>query len=781
MCEFLAGLVLHAAASSGRGKKNNGNELRSSAQDVSFAKNAKTVERDPNMDIVKPQCKVVDLTMDDATTEQPQPPSGGSGQSGGEQDSEVFNLGKCCNFGRPISVEWDSRTHEFIDGFGLCSPARWHPADRGRYRDDKMKQLAQATFGFLRQGVMESISDVRMEAFKLVTGKLQVSPFPESCLVKVRERVAGLLPDCKGALVRDPGQPFFLRLLSQWLEMFEDPDFRCLVNDTESFATGVNLGVDIPLPRSPQVFPEKLKHRKLDSTDFNPIAENYPSAQISSEELVQKFREEESLGRMFPSKLGVLKEKYGDRLRVASMAAIAKPDGGVRPLHDATHSVMVNHSIKYQDQLQCPGPAEVASVVREAVETKEACFCVSADIKAAHRLVKVREEDWPYMCCRADSQSDTVWVNKTGTFGVASAPYWWAKLFACIGRFVGHIMQATVFWHLVYVDDLHGAFAGAQKFEMLWIWLLAFELVGTPFGYHKFRGGFASEFVGYHLRYDRNEVGITTRRGSWLVDWIQSLEKRNFVVAARDFSEFLGRLGFVSQLLVWLKPHLSPLFAWSAVASSGLVGKLPDTVILTLKYIQMELSNESFMVSAQRPKVFAEEQFRTDAKCTDTNVVLGGWEVSTRRWFSLSLTREQVPFLFKPNGGGAQWASTSAELLASLAALRAFGWLDGGRTRRTMQFSIFAGTDNRANDLLSNKRSTTKWPLMLVNMELSSCLAKSRLTLDLRWRPREENQEADELTNEIFTSFSMDDRVPLTLARFMPGFGEQSLANKVAV
>jgi len=466
---------------------------------------------------------------------------------------------------------------------------------------------------------------------------------------------------------------------------------------------------------------------------------------------------------MFPSKLGVLKEKYGDRLRVASMAAIAKPDGGVRPLHDATHSVMVNRSIKYQDQLQCPGPAEVASVVREAVETKEACFCVSADIKAAHRLVKVREEDWPYMCCRADSQSDTVWVNKTGTFGVASAPYWWAKLFACVGRFVGHVMQASIFWHLVYVDDLHGAFAGAQKFEMLWIWLLAFELVGTPFGYHKLRGGFASEFVGYHLRYDRNEVGITTRRGSWLVDWIQSLEKRKFVVAARDFSEFLGRLGFVSQLLVWLKPHLAPLFAWSAVASSGLVGKLPDTVILTLKYIQIELSNESFMVSAQRPKVFAEEQFRTDAKCTDTSMVLGGWEISTRRWFSISLSREQVPFLFKPDGGGAQWASTSAELLASLAALRAFGWLDGGRTRRTMQFSIFAGTDNRANDLLSNKRSTTKWPLMLVNMELSSCLAKSRLTLDLRWRPREENQEADELTNEIFTSFSMDDRVPLSL------------------
>lgn len=159
---------------------------------------------------------------------------------------------------------------------------------------DRMKQLAQATFEFLKQGVMESISDVRREAFKLVTGKLLVSPFSESCLMKVREKVAGLLPDCKGALVRDQGQPFFLRLLSQWLEIFDDPDFSCLVNDAESFATGVNLGVDTPLPRTPQVFPEKVKHRKLDTTDFNPIAENYASAQISSDELVQNFREEES-------------------------------------------------------------------------------------------------------------------------------------------------------------------------------------------------------------------------------------------------------------------------------------------------------------------------------------------------------------------------------------------------------------------------------------------------------------------------------------------------------
>jgi len=188
-------------------------------------------------------------------------------------------------------------------------------------------------------------------------------------------------------------------LLAAWLREYGGPDVAVLVDDEFSFASGVFVGEDRPLPRTPQVFPPKDKQKKLDESDFNPIADNYVSAQLSAAELEAKFREEESLGRMFPSKLSVLQKKYGDRLRVASMAAISKPDGGVRPLHDGTHSIV------YQDKIQCPGPAEVAAVVRESGEMKEAVFSVSADIKSAHRLVKIARRDWGLMACRADSSS----------------------------------------------------------------------------------------------------------------------------------------------------------------------------------------------------------------------------------------------------------------------------------------------------------------------------------------------------------------------------------------
>ena len=49
-------------------------------------------------------------------------------------------------------------------------------------------------------------------------------------------------------------------------------------------------------------------------------------------------------------------------------------------------------------------------------------------------------------------------------------------------------------------------------------------------------------------------------------------------------------------------------------------------------------------------------------------------------------------------------------------------------------------------------------------MQLSSMLSRSRLSLGLRWRPRDENKEADQLTNEDFTGFSMDHRIAVSWA-----------------
>ncbi|CAE7837757.1 unnamed protein product [Symbiodinium sp. CCMP2592] len=156
---------------------------------------------------------------------------------------------------------------------------------------------------------------------------------------------------------------------------------------------------------------------------------------------------------------------------------------------------------------------------------------------------------------------------------------------------------------------------------------------------------------------------------------------------------------------------------------------------------------------------------RTDAKCAYGFVVLAGWELSddtkTSKWFSLRLTPGDAPYLFDQEGKS-QWASGSAELLATLAALHIFGYLTASVDRKELDVECAADTDNQGNSRLLKKGSSTKWPLMLIKMQLSDLLLRSSLKLLLRWRPRDENEYADQLTNEIFTNFSDEHHIACT-------------------
>ena len=93
-----------------------------------------------------------------------------------------------------------------------------------------------------------------------------------------------------------------------------------------------------------------------------------------------------------------------------------------------------------------------------------------------------------------------------------------------------------------------------------------------------------------------------------------------------------------------------------------------------------------------------------------------------------------------------------------------------------MGLSIFAGTDNKGNEGLTSKRSTTKWPLMIINMQLSSVLSRSKIDLHLNWRPRDENKLADALTNGDYSGVSPGRRVNLRFEDIPFGCRQQIVA-----
>ena len=741
LCMFLAQLIASV--------------LRSGGGELQIGRVSKPVGRVSDVDIQQEPC--VDTHKEDTVMEKvehsfpPTPPPLGERVSPSQE-----------NAGQPMWVEWAGRETEFVDGFGLCSPNLFRPEQRGAFLGSEAKALARNIHSLVVQFVSNEIGDVRDKAFRLAVGQFSASPFSQGAMEELRRSWARLLPRPQSAVEIPEGQPFLLELMSQTLEIFGDPDWMILTTDKESFATGVPVGYGKPLPRVPSVFPERVKQSKLDESEYMSVAKNYKSAEENSKGLEEKFREDESAGLMFPTTMGVLQSMYpSQEILVAALGAIKKPDGSVRPLHDGTHFVQVNNNIVINDQLQYPGPQDTAGVIREVHDSKEAVFTISADISAAHRRVKIRREDWRLLACRSDASSKVIWVNKVGTFGISSAPLWWTRLFSLVGRLVMRVLGQENLFQIVYVDDLHGAFLGDRKFLNLWVTLALYEALGTPFAYKKFSGGIDAQFVGYKLDYKMVSLGVNERRGAWLLEFLASLKKDKFTVHMRRFAEFLGRLGFVSRVLCWMKPHLAPLYTWSAALDKGTVATMPKLVRLVCMYIEQQLMAKTFMYSCKRPHVIEGDLFRTDAKCETGKVTFGGYHLGDGRWFSLSVSPSEAPYLFKANGDS-QWASAPSELLAVMIALQVYGFLEDSAERKQFDLVVQGGTDNRSIEQMTRKAATTRWPLVLVNMQLTDSTMRSGMRVGLKWRPRDENTVADDLTNEKFDQVDIAKRVQIS-------------------
>ncbi|CAJ1412793.1 unnamed protein product, partial [Effrenium voratum] len=101
--------------------------------------------------------------------------------------------------------------------------------------------------------------------------------------------------------------------------------------------------------------------------------------------------------------------------------------------------------------------------------------------------------------------------------------------------------------------------------------------------------GLQLDFVGYWLDYTRFSLGIAERRVRWILDFVASLERDGSLVEVRRYQEFHGRLGFMSQVLPWIRPFLAPGYAWLAKAKPGAVMKVPDAVSFCNAFIRDKL------------------------------------------------------------------------------------------------------------------------------------------------------------------------------------------------
>lgn len=683
-------------------------------------------------------------------------PAGGDKQQAPGEDASPPSRTRLC---RTVG-----KYKPFHDGAGLCSPGRMDLEDRkwadiGELRERLERRVSEVVGGDDKIHLEAFHMAVRGEAgCRLVTNQGLLNDLRVIMKTWLREK-----GDQDEEILRvAPGQPFFLRLMSALLDKVGDPDGRFLLQGETGFPAGILL----PLPRTPEVFEEQTSW-KLDQDLVEGAiqwASNYESVDQHEEYVRNFFDQEVAEGLMEKVELSVLRETYGDNIAIAALAVLVEDahGGKKRIIHDGSNVVRVNHRIRCQDKIRSPGPREKMYLLDYYKRCSECLFSLVGDISKAHRRFLYDKREWGMLACMVNKEDTFVYINKVGTFGIGSASYWWSRISGAGLRLTFQLLGPNnPLEMLLFADDLEALGPGVKGRKAVVLAYLYLAALGFPFKWSKQRGGLQVEWIGLFTDYRHYRLGLSERRANWLADWTKAVADSG-VVASRTFQQGLGRLGFAATALYWQRPFLGPLYTWAA-ATRGRPGKLKVPLMLRciLSWISEKLMNGGSLQEPIPRKAGAVEDlcFYTDAKATETEAWIGGFlqveNGGKGPWFSEQVGEDWAPWAFSKKDPKRTIAAL--ELLATLIAIRL--WIPERQTNFKGTCRAHGMTDNQSNTYAVSRRMSTKFPSTLLLMEMSEELEGKKCELDLEWVRRDDNQDADALTNQEYGAFDANLRV----------------------
>ena len=492
---------------------------------------------------------------------------------------------------------------------------------------------------------------------------------------------------------------------------------------------------------------------------------NYESAEQNLDFVREHFETEVGEGLMIRMDEADFWARYGEEAAISAIAVIVEegPPVKKRVVHDASHDVLLNHRIRCLDKVRSPGAREKRYLLKRLREERLAPMAITGDISKAHRRYKHRADEWGYLGCKASTRDSAVYLNCVGTFGLACAGYWWARISGGAVRLVHHLTGRRELEILLFADDVEmiGGDKRGRRGVVLAYALLA--CLGFPFKWSKTKGGLNVQCVGYETAYASFKLGISERRASWLSEWTGRIAAGG-KVTWDDFACGLGRLGFGANALSWERPFLGPLYGWSA-ATRGRRGLLQIPVMLRtiLRWLSQRFRTGDRLPAPPTLPLASGEgglSFFSDAKAESGSAWVGGylWDGhSALQWYALEVLESWAPWAFIKKDFKRTVASL--ELLGTLICVKLWG--ERMRRHGRGRGHLAGGTDNQGNSYAVSKLMSTRFPLPLLLMELSETLRRGDQVLDLSWVPRERNQWADDLTNQKFDHFDQRRRLSI--------------------
>ena len=171
-----------------------------------------------------------------------------------------------------------------------------------------------------------------------------------------------------------------------------------------------------------------------------------------------------------------------------------------------------------------------------------------------------------------------MFINTVGTYGIASASYFWSRVAASIGRITQYIPgQSATTWHQLAAGDFHlAAGTGHYRAALITFFVLC-ATAGIPLSWGKTSGGGVVTWVGFELRHRSCRLGTHERRAQWIVNWTKKIAASTSVNVS-IFEEVLGRVIHVAGALEYECPFLGPLYRFMSLHPRNSVRLVPAHV-----------------------------------------------------------------------------------------------------------------------------------------------------------------------------------------------------------
>ena len=181
------------------------------------------------------------------------------------------------------------------------------------------------------------------------------------------------------------------------------------------------------------------------------------------------------------------------------------------------------------------------------------------------------------------NESDTLigpafiwWVNKVGTYGMASAQLYW-------GRMAALLLFPHVDWGFVFVDDFRWLLRSGTANIWATTILATYTALGVPLSWKKTVLSEIDTWLGLVINPRTLVVRVATEKHDIIMEILSQLRQGD-VFTSNAIEKALGRISWATTVCPLSRPFLQPFWAWKVACKTS--GRPPKLVMLFATMLQ---------------------------------------------------------------------------------------------------------------------------------------------------------------------------------------------------